>query len=455
MFDFLKKKISGFLSGITKDKEAAATEKTDEKFQEKAEAATQIEEIEEQKTEELEEESKKLEIELNKEEKVLSQKIKETKKQNLSKRVNEPQMEQKKPDQKDKKEMLFQKKDQKINKEERVVQNKVEKYTGDKKEAGAIKKPIEVSKSEKESRLVEEEKEKERVKIGFTTKLKNLFSSTVEISEGDLKSLEDFELELLEADVDLDIAQQIKDTIKEKLLKKRIEKNKLHNFVTDTIRETLVEILDNEKKIDFLKLSNEKKPLKIMFIGVNGAGKTTTIAKVAKYFLDNNKKVVLAAADTFRAAAIEQLAVHAQNLGVRLIKREYGSDPTSVAFDAVNYANAHSIDVVLIDTAGRQDTNLSLLNEMKKMSRVISPDLKVYIGESIAGNAIIEQIKSFNREIGLDSVILTKLDCDAKGGTMLSINKATGVPIAYIGIGQKYEDLEKFDAQIMAKRIVN
>ena len=224
---------------------------------------------------------------------------------------------------------------------------------------------------------------------------------------------------------------------------------------SSAIKETLVDTITNEKAFDIVeRVETLEKPVKIMFLGVNGSGKTTTIAKVAKLLLENDRKVVFAAADTFRAAAIEQVEVHAGRLGVKVIKRDYGSDPTSVAYDAVNYAKAHGIDAVLIDTAGRQDTNISLINEMKKMNRVIQPDMKVYIGESIAGNAIIEQISSFNREIGIDAVILTKMDCDPKGGTMLSINKATGIPIIYIGVGQAYEDLEPFQPQKIVDRIV-
>ena len=141
--------------------------------------------------------------------------------------------------------------------------------------------------------------------------------------------------------------------------------------------------------------------------------------------MSQNHKVVFAAADTFRAAAIEQMEVHAKKLGVHLIKREYGADPTAVAYDAVSYSKAHGIDVVLIDTAGRQDTNVNLINELKKMNRIINPNFRIYIGESIAGNAIIEQVSTFNQEIGIDGVILTKLDCDAKGGSVLSISKTT------------------------------
>ncbi|MFN7991077.1 MAG: signal recognition particle-docking protein FtsY [Candidatus Micrarchaeia archaeon] len=304
---------------------------------------------------------------------------------------------------------------------------------------------------------VQPEPPKERMKLGIVGTVKSLISREVEITEKDVgQMLDDLELELLEADVELSVAQGIREELAGRLVGKRIKKDELHRQVGDSIKETIVDVLTNDRAFDIVdRASAAEKPLKVAFLGINGAGKTTTIAKVAKLLMDNDRKVVFAAADTFRAAAIEQMAVHAERLGVRLIKRDYGSDPTSVAYDAVNYAKAHNIDAVLIDTAGRQDTNISLINEMKKMVRVIQPDLKIYIGESIAGNAIIEQIATFNREIGIDAVILTKLDCDPKGGTMLSINRATGIPIIYLGIGQGYGDLERFDAKKIAGRIVD
>ena len=297
---------------------------------------------------------------------------------------------------------------------------------------------------------------KKRVKLGLVSAVKSIITREVRIEEKDVRQmLDDLELELLEADVDLAVAGHIKEALGERMVGSVVGKGELHSFVSKTIREALVEILSNEKAFTIPeRLENSEKPLKIMFLGINGAGKTTTIAKVAKMLLDRRKKVIFAAADTFRAAAIEQMGVHAERLGVKVIKRDYGSDPTSVAYDAVNYARAHGVDAVLIDTAGRQDTNISLMNEMKKMNRVIAPDIKIYIGESIAGNAIIEQINAFNREIGLDAVILTKLDCDPKGGTMLSINRATGIPIIYVGVGQAYDDLEEFEPERIVKRIV-
>jgi fused signal recognition particle receptor len=298
--------------------------------------------------------------------------------------------------------------------------------------------------------------DRKRIKLGAISAIKGLVTGEVEIKESDVGGmLGGLELELLEADVDISVAEAISGELKGKLIGARTPRGKLHSFVGNAIRETLTGIITNEKAFDMVeRVDTCDKPAKIMFLGINGSGKTTTIAKVARLLMDNGQKVVFAAADTFRAAAIEQVAVHADRLGVKVIKRDYGSDPTSVAYDAVNYARAHGIDAVLIDTAGRQDTNISLLNEMKKMVRVIKPDLKIYIGESIAGNAIIEQITAFNREIGIDAVILTKMDCDPKGGTMLSISRVTGIPIIYVGIGQGYSDLEKFDPAKIVERIV-
>lgn len=298
--------------------------------------------------------------------------------------------------------------------------------------------------------------EKQRISLSPVSAIKSFITREVVIGEDDVKELLDnLELELLEADVEMSVSEGISAELREKLIGAKVKKDNLHAFITSTIRETLQDTLSNDKAFSIPeRVDALQKPTKIMFIGVNGSGKTTTIAKVARLLMNDNKKVVFAAADTFRAAAIEQMGIHAERLGVKMIKRDYGSDPTSVAYDAVNYAKAHGMDAVLIDTAGRQDTNLSLLNEMKKMSRIIQPDMKIYVGEAIAGNAIIEQVASFNREIGIDAVILTKMDCDAKGGTMLSISKVTGVPIIYVGMGQGYDELEKFDPAKIAARIV-
>lgn len=309
------------------------------------------------------------------------------------------------------------------------------------------------------SRVVEEKpKEEPKAKVGIFKQVTSIFTGEVEINEPEVRELlETLELELLESDVAIEVADEIKNDLRDALVGSKIKRGELNSFVKNTIKTTLIRIVKSEKQQDILtKLSDPgaAAPIKILFLGVNGAGKTTTMAKVAKMLMNDGKTVVFASADTFRAAAIEQLQVHADRLGIRNIKRDYGSDPTAVAYDAVNYAKAHSVDAVLIDTAGRQETDLNLINELKKMSRVIQPDLKLYIGESIAGNAILSQVEDFNKAIGIDGVILTKLDCDAKGGTVLSITKSTGIPIVYVGTGQKYEDLEKFDAEKIIERIM-
>ncbi len=191
----------------------------------------------------------------------------------------------------------------------------------------------------------------------------------------------------------------------------------------------------------------------IVFFGINGSGKTTTIAKIA-YLLKKHKITsVFAASDTFRAASIEQIEKHAEKLGIKVIKHKYGSDPAAVAFDAINYAKAHNIDVVLIDTSGRMHTEQNLLEEMKKICRVAKPDLRIFVGEAIVGNDAIEQGKTFNDEIGIDGIILTKADVDEKGGATISLSYITKKPILFLGTGQGYADLKEFNKEEILKKI--
>ncbi len=486
MFGLLKKKITGFIDGLTKKEEEKGeppeekelTEEIPEPEREEVELEPEIpaepEKAEKPETEIPREPLVKEEPELKEPE----PKIEEPRKEEKPEPVKEERPEPKKETPPEKKKETPPKKESKKEVPVPKVTKKPEpKPVKEPKKAEPAKpkvsekpkprpepkeEPLKEEKPEPEiptepAPLPEPRKErpKERIKLSPLSMIKSFVTSEVEIKEGDVgEMLDNLELELLEGDVDMEVATSIKDELKEKLIGAKVKKKELHGFIKSSIRDTLADIMSGEQ-VDLLSLvESSEKPVKIVFLGVNGSGKTTTIAKVAHMLQSKGYKVVFAAADTFRAAAIEQIGVHAERLGVKLIKRDYGADPTSVAYDAVNYAGAHGIDVVLIDTAGRQDTNINLINELKKMNRVIKPDLRIYVGESIAGNAILEQLGTFHQEIGVDGVVLTKLDCDPKGGTMLSISRKTGVPIIYIGTGQKYDELERFDANEMADRIV-
>ena len=207
------------------------------------------------------------------------------------------------------------------------------------------------------------------------------------------------------------------------------------------------------EKIKEKLLDQSKEPYIILFCGINGSGKTTTIAKIAENLKKRGISCVIAAADTFRAASIEQIKEHGEKIGVKVISHEYGADPASVAFDAVKYAKKNFIDCVLIDTAGRMYTEKNLLREIEKIAKVCKPDLKIFVGESIAGNDAIEQIKSFDWAIGIDGIVLTKADVDEKGGTSLSVSYVSKKPIYYLGTGQAYDKIEPFDKEKFIKRL--
>ena len=271
-----------------------------------------------------------------------------------------------------------------------------------------------------------------------------------------LHRLQLLELSLLEADVAYDVSLDVSSQLRAKLVGMKVPKGKVEERTREAIQGVLASVMTSDRKFDMVeRVRSLEKPAKILFVGPNGAGKTTTMAKVAHMLLQGGLTVVFSASDTFRAAAIEQTEVHAERLGVKVVKSKYGADPASVAFEAVSFARAHNIDVVLIDSAGRQDTIANLLDELKKISRVAKPDIKIYIGESIGGNSLIDQVRAFNEAIGMDGAILTKIDCDAKGGTALSLTKSTGIPVLYLGIGQAYTDLIPFEPEKIAQEIMS
>ncbi|MCC7574748.1 signal recognition particle-docking protein FtsY [Candidatus Woesearchaeota archaeon] len=286
----------------------------------------------------------------------------------------------------------------------------------------------------------------ESSKKGFFSKFKETFTK-IKLSDEKFEELFwDLEVALLENNVALEVIQKIKDDLKNDLTQDKISRKNVQDTILDSLRNSIKEVLSVEK-IDFLKKVNSKKPFVIAVIGVNGSGKTTTIAKLCYYLKKNNKSLVLAAADTFRAAAIQQIEHHAQNLDVKLIKHDYNSDPSAVAFDAIRHAEAKNLDVVVIDTAGRLHSNDNLMNELKKLVRVNKPDLKLFVGESITGNDCVEQARKYDEIIGIDAIVLSKADIDEKGGAALSISYVTKKPVLFIGTGQNYEDLEIYDEQ--------
>ena len=305
----------------------------------------------------------------------------------------------------------------------------------------------------------EKEKAKEELKPQLTaaTKIMSTVTGKATLTENDLSDvLYELQLDLLSSDVAMQTAEDITSDIRKRLVGAQIEKDNIASVVKGGIHDTIEEILSASGEIDLLeKIKSSPKPYKIIFLGVNGTGKTTTIAKVARHLMDNGLTVVLAAGDTFRAGAIEQLQKHAASLGLKLVTHQKNADSAAVIYDAVEHAKARNIDVVLADTAGRMQTNINLMDELKKIVRVNKPDLKVFVGDALTGNDAVEQARKFNQEIGVDAAILTKIDADAKGGSALSIAHEIKKPIIFIGVGQKYEDLKKFDKNWFINNILS
>ncbi len=266
----------------------------------------------------------------------------------------------------------------------------------------------------------------------------------------------DLEMALLESDVAEPVAEQIISDLKANLAGKRVARGfDLEKAIEASLKDSVKKLLETNSLDFYQAVSTVTRPVVIMFVGINGTGKTTAIAKLASMLKEKGNTVVIAAGDTFRAGAIEQLKVHGETLDIRVVSHEHGGDAAAVAFDAIEHAKARHRDFVLIDTAGRMQTNSNLMDEMKKIRRVASPNFVVFVGDSLAGNDMVEQAKSFNDAVGIDMVILTKIDADAKGGSALSIARTIGKPIVFIGTGQKYGDLMKFDPEWMAERLVS
>lgn len=309
---------------------------------------------------------------------------------------------------------------------------------------------------EDNKKLVSEEVEekKEKSKSGVFSFIREKTISKNDIDE----LLWELEMSLLESDVALEVAEKIINSVKNDLVGKKIKRSSdISDYTLNALKKAVSEILDVESKnIDHIL--EEKKaigePLIIMFVGINGTGKTTTIAKISTYFINKGHTPVIAASDTFRAGAIEQISHHAETIGVKIIKHKKGADPAAVAYDAVSHARAQNKEIVLVDTAGRMQTNINLMDEMAKIKRVVSPDLIIFVGDSLTGNDAVDQANKFNDSVGLDGIILTKADADAKGGAALSIGYVINKPILFLGVGQGYEDLVEFKPEWMVEQLL-
>jgi len=300
------------------------------------------------------------------------------------------------------------------------------------------------------------------------SKLKNAIKQIIEIASTKTLSKEELEpilfewkIQLLSCDVAYDVAEYLEKRILETLIGSKIPRSenpatRLKECIRKAIMDILTEVGEIDLEAEIIKrMKNGEIPVKIVFVGVNGSGKTTTIAKLAFKLKEKNINSVLACSDTFRAGAEEQLAIHANRIGVRMIKHTYGADPAAVAYDAVKYAQAHRIPVVLIDTAGRMHTDKDLMMELTKIIRVIKADYTIFVGDALTGNDALTQAETFNKYVGISGSIITKVDADVRGGAALSIMFATKKPILYIGTGQKYTDLIKFDGNWLIQKLID
>ncbi|MEK6929100.1 MAG: signal recognition particle-docking protein FtsY, partial [Thermoproteota archaeon] len=294
--------------------------------------------------------------------------------------------------------------------------------------------------------------------------LRNAFSNAAkslgekELNEKDIEEiLFELELSLLESDVASEVIDSIKTDLKNHLIGSKVAKNEIEKFVKDSLISSISSLFDAAGTVDLFEKINEKKktgnPFLILFVGINGTGKTTSLAKVAHMLQQAKYSIVVAAADTFRAGAIEQLREHTNRLNLKLVAQNYNSDPAAVARDAVLYAKSHKMDCVLIDTAGRMQTSKNLMEQIAKITKVVNPDFKIFVGDSLAGNDTVNQAREFFEHVKFNGSILTKSDADARGGAALSIVKITSTPVLYLGVGQEYADLKPFDKETFLETV--
>jgi len=276
------------------------------------------------------------------------------------------------------------------------------------------------------------------------------------IEEDDLdEPLWELEMALLQSDVEMSVAEEILETVREKMIgetRKQVETT--GELVELALHDALVEVI-SVGQFDFeQRLEDADKPVVIVFTGVNGVGKTTSIAKLSEYLGERGYSSVLANGDTYRAGANEQLRKHADNVGRKIISHEQGGDPAAVIYDAVEYANANDIDVVLGDTAGRLHTSDDLMSQLAKIHRVVDPDMTLFVDEAVAGQDAVMRATEFNDAAEIDGTVLTKADADSSGGAAISISYVTGKPILFLGTGQGYDDIEPFVPEALVGQLL-
>jgi fused signal recognition particle receptor len=319
-----------------------------------------------------------------------------------------------------------------------------------------VQKPSALMPSDSTQKTVTEPVQKE----GFFSKLAQSVTKTTLTHDEFEELFFSMEVSLLESNVAVEVIDKIKDDLSVALVQKPIPRGKVSATVHQTLENTLSEVLHNSSisvSKDLFQLSSGQlvKPFVIAVVGVNGAGKTTTIAKIAKKIQSFGLSVVCGACDTFRAGAIEQLQAHAKNVGVSVISQQYGADPTAVAFDTIQHAKSHQIDVVLLDTAGRLHSNDNLMAQLTKLKRVLSVHMTIFVGEALTGNDCVLQAQEYTQKVGIDAIVLTKADVDQKGGTALSISYVTKKPVLFLGTGQGYDDLTLFNPRQVTQQLLS
>jgi fused signal recognition particle receptor len=286
--------------------------------------------------------------------------------------------------------------------------------------------------------------------------MKSMATGRIIIEEEDLEEpLWALEMALLESDVEMNVAERMLDTIREKMIgESRKQVDTTAELVEEALHDALLDVI-SVGQFDFEeRVRQADKPVVIIFTGVNGVGKTTSIAKMSEYLEAQGLSSVMANGDTYRAGANEQIRKHAENLDRKLIAHEQGGDPAAVIYDAVEYAEAHDVDVVLGDTAGRLHTSNDLMAQLEKINRVVEPDMTVFVDEAVAGQDAVQRAKKFDEAAEIDGAILTKADADSQGGAAISIAYVTGKPILFLGTGQGYDDLERFDPEALVSSLL-